>query len=58
MKKSLLAAVAAVALLLSGCSSSGDSAGSADGFGALKLLLFQVVLTLTSNHGKMAEQQL
>ena len=39
MKKSLLAAVAAVALLLSGCSSSGDSAGSADGFGAIKVAL-------------------
>jgi len=37
MKKSLIASLAAVALLLTGCSSSSDSADSGEGFGAIKV---------------------
>ena len=39
MKKSLIASLAAVALLLTGCSSSSDSAGKDSGFGAIKVAL-------------------
>ncbi|MEY3177644.1 MAG: hypothetical protein RLZZ348_832, partial [Actinomycetota bacterium] len=39
MKKSLLASLAAVALLLTGCSSSSDSAGGDGEFGSIKVAL-------------------
>jgi len=39
MKKSLVAALAAVSLILTGCSSSSDSAGGSGDFKAIKVAL-------------------